>query len=357
MRVANFSAGPAGLPLPVLEEAQTELLDYAKSGMSIMEQSHRGKVYEAVHEEAIALIRELAGVPADYHILFLQGGASQQFAIVPMNLLPAGKSADYVIGGHWGERALEEAKLVGQARVAGSSADSKHTRLPRLDLDAAAVYTHVTTNNTIEGTQMHRDPDLPGKVVVADMSSDFLSRRFDVGRYGLIYAGAQKNLGPSGVTCVIARRDLVEGARKDIPKIFRYATHASAGSLYHTPPTFAIYLVRGVLRWIQAQGGLAGIEARNDEKARRLYAAIDAAPDYWRCPIEREDRSKMNVVWRLPTEALDDRFCVLATAAGLVGLKGYRTVGGIRASLYNAVSVEDVDKLVGFMADFKAKNG
>jgi phosphoserine aminotransferase len=358
-RVSNFNAGPAALPLPVLERAQAELIEFQGTGMSIMEHSHRGKAYEGVHDEAIALLRELAGIPDTHHVLFLQGGASQQFAMVPMNLL-GGRSADYVNTGHWSERAIEEAGYYGTARVAASTAGDRFTRVPRQDelqLDPQAAYVHITTNNTIEGTQWHAEPDTGPVPLVADMSSDFLWRRPDVARYGLIYAGAQKNLGPSGVTLVIARKDLVDGGRKDIPKIFRYATFAAANSLYNTPPTFAIYLVRHVLAWIKAEGGVDRLHARNQEKAGLVYGAIDARVDFYRGPVARESRSFMNVVFRLPSEALEERFVKEAQKEGLVGLKGHRSVGGIRASIYNAVSVEDCRKLASFMDAFASKNG
>jgi phosphoserine aminotransferase len=358
-RVSNFNAGPAALPLPVLERAREELLDFEGTGMSIMEHSHRGKAYEGVHNQAIALLRELAGISDDYHVLFLQGGASTQFAQVPMNYLGAGKSADYVITGHWSDRAYEEAQLVGTPRIAASTAEQKHTRIPaqgELQLDPNAAYVHITSNNTIEGTQFHSFPDTKGVPLVADMSSDFLWRPTDVSRFAMIYAGAQKNLGPSGVTVVVARKDFVERGRKDIPKIFRYAIHASNNSLYHTPPTFAIYLVRNVLDWIKQSGGLAQVEAWNRRKASLLYAAIDANPAYYKCPVARDARSTMNVVFRLPSDALEEKFVKEATKNDMVGLKGHRSVGGIRASIYNAVTVADLEKLVAFMNDFAAKN-
>ncbi len=269
-RVANFTAGPAALPLPVLEEAQRELLDYQGTGMSIMENSHRSKTYEVVHNEAIALTKELLGVPDGYQTLFIQGGASQQFAMIPLNLLPAGKSADYLITGHWSERAIEEAQLLGKARIAGTGKATGFMRIPtagELELDPQAAYVHLTTNNTIYGTEWASEPEVGNVPLIADMSSDFLSRRIDVKKYGMIYAGAQKNIGPSGVLVGIVRQDLIDGARKDIPSIFRYATFAKNNSLFNTPPTFAIYLVRGVLRWVKGQGGLEKIEATNVDKA------------------------------------------------------------------------------------------
>jgi phosphoserine aminotransferase len=355
-RAYNFNAGPAGLPLPALERAQKELLDFEGTGMSIMEHSHRGKAYEAVHNEAIQLIRELLGVPDDYHVLFLQGGASQQFAVVPMNLLPQGKSADYILTGGWSEKAFEEAKRVGTARVAATTCvDKKYVRVPRqdeLELDPAAAYVHMTTNNTLFGTQWHSFPDVGQVPLVADMSSDFLWRKFDVKKFDLIYAGAQKNIGPSGVTVVIAKKSLVDAGRKDIPTIFRYATHASNNSLYNTPPTFGIYLVRNVLAYALEIGGLEEIEKRNRRKAAVLYGAIDARPDFFRAPVEKESRSTMNIVFRLPTEALEKQFLGEAEKQRMVGLAGHRSTGGIRVSTYNAVSVEAVEKLVSFMNDF-----
>jgi phosphoserine aminotransferase len=359
-RVSNFNAGPAALPLPVLERAQRELLEFEGTGMSIMEHSHRGKAYEGVHGEAIALLRELVGIGDDYHVLFVQGGASQQFAQVPMNFLATGKSADYLHTGNWSKLAMDEAKVYGGVRIAASTEADKFTRVPRadeIDLDAGAAYVHMTTNNTIEGTQYHAVPDAKGKPLVADMSSDFLWKPFDVSKFALIYAGAQKNLGPSGVVLVVARKDLVEAGRKDIPKIFQYRTVAAANSLYNTPPTFAIYLVRNVLAWMKGVGGPAQIHRWNEDKARLLYGAIDARPDFWRAPVDKASRSTMNVVWRLPSEALEDAFVKEATKAGLIGLKGHRNVGGIRASIYNAVSVDDVKALVAFMDAFAGRNG
>jgi len=360
-RVYNFNPGPAALPLAALERARDELVDFRGSGMSIIEHSHRGKEYEAVHDEAIALVRELLSVSDDYHVLFLQGGASQQFAVVPMNLLPQGKSADYIVTGGWSEKALEEAKIVGQARVAATTAvDGKYARVPRQDelkLDPAAAYVHMTTNNTLFGTQWSDFPDTGSVPLVADMSSDFMWRKFDVSKFGLVYAGAQKNVGPSGIVIVLARKDLVDGGRKDIPKIFRYKTHADNRSLYNTPPTFSIYLVRNVLSWLKDQGGLAAIEKTNREKGRVLYGMIDQLADFYRAPVEKASRSLMNVVFRLPTEALEEQFVSEAKKAKMVGLKGHRSVGGIRVSTYNAVSLEAVQLLTNFMQEFAKANG
>jgi phosphoserine aminotransferase len=355
-RVHNFNAGPAGLPLPALERAQRELLDFEGTGMSIIEHSHRGKAYEAVHNEAIALTRELLSVPDTHHVLFLQGGASQQFAMVPMNFLPAGKSADYVITGGWSEKACEEAGRVGTARVAATTAvDKRYTRIPRQDelkLDPEAAYVHITTNNTLFGTQWHAIPDVGRVPLIADMSSDFMWKRFDVSKFALVYAGAQKNIGPSGVVVVLARKDLIDSARKDIPTIFRYATHAANNSLYNTAPTFSIYLIRNVLAYTKEIGGLDEIERRNVRKGELLYAAIDQNADFFRAPVDKESRSFMNVVFRLPSEELEKRFVAEAAKKEMVGLAGHRSTGGIRASLYNAVPFESVERLVDFMKDF-----
>lgn len=355
-RVHNFNAGPAGLPLPALERAQRELLDFEGTGMSIMEHSHRGKAFEGVHNEAISLVRELLSVPDDYHVLFVQGGASQQFAMLPMNLLPPGKSADYVLTGGWSEKALEEAGRLGTARVAATTAvDKRYTRIPRQDelkLDPEAAYVHITTNNTLFGTQWHWLPEVGRVPLIADMSSDFMWKPIDVSKFALIYAGAQKNIGPSGVVVVLAKKDLIDGARKDIPVIFRYATAAANNSLYNTPPTFSIYLIRNVLAYTKEIGGIAEMERRNRKKGDLLYATIDASPDFYRAPVEKESRSYMNVVFRLPTEELEKRFVAEAAKEQMVGLAGHRSTGGIRVSTYNAVAHESVEHLVDFMKRF-----
>lgn len=362
MRAINFNAGPAGLPLPALERAKDELLDFKGSGMSVMEHSHRGKEYEAVHNEAIALLTELLGIPDSHQVLFLQGGASLQFAMVPMNFLGQGKSADYVMTGVWSEKAFDEAKLIGTPRVAFSAqnADKKYTRVPRpeeIQWDPNAAYAHLTSNNTIYGTQFFDFPD-SGKVpLIADMSSDFLWRPTDVSKFAMIYAGAQKNIGPSGVLVAVMRKDLIASGSKSIPKILRYSTHADNNSLYNTPPTFAIYLARNVLQWIKEQGGLPGMEKRNRAKAELLYGAIDKAGGFYNCPVEKESRSVMNIVFRLPSEALEEKFVTEAKKQRMTGLKGHRSVGGIRVSAYNAVSVEDIGALVSFMDSFAKSNG
>jgi phosphoserine aminotransferase len=373
-RAINFNAGPAALPLPALERARDELLDFAKSGMSVMEHSHRGKEYEAVHDEAIALLRELLGVPADHEVLFLQGGASQLFAQVPMNLLEKGDVGEYVVNGAWGEKALSEGKaaaamLGGSVKVAattgtGEGKEKAYVRCPlpsEVKAGPAAAYLHVTSNETIHGIEYDVDaarpfPQAGGVPLVADMSSDFLWRKLDVSRFGLVYAGAQKNIGPSGVVVVIVKKALVEKGRRDIPKIFQFRTAAENKSLYNTPPTFAIYMVRNVLAWLKGLGGLGAVEAMNRKKAARLYGVIDANAGFYRCPVEKESRSVMNVVFRLPAVADEERFVKEAKAQGMVGLKGHRSVGGIRASIYNAVMPEWVDALASFMESF-AKRG
>ncbi|MCP3104408.1 3-phosphoserine/phosphohydroxythreonine transaminase [Myxococcus sp. K15C18031901] len=362
MRVINFNPGPAGLPLPALERARDELLDFEHSGMSVMEHSHRGREYEAVHNEAIALLTELLGIPTSHQVLFLTGGASQQFAQVPMNFLTPGTSADYLMTGVWSEKAFEEAKYYGTPRVAVTTVqpDKHYTRVPHQDelrLDAKAAYVHMTSNNTIYGTQWHTFPDVGAVPLVVDMSSDFLWRKQDVGGIALLYAGAQKNLGPSGVTVVVAARDFIARGRKDIPKVFRYGIHAENNSLYNTPPTLAIYLVRNVLAWMKSVGGLAQIEAWNRQKAALLYGALDQHAGFYRAPVERASRSVMNVVFHLPTEALDAAFVAEARTQGMVGLKGHRTSGGIRVSTYNAVTVENVQALTSFMEHFVKTHG
>ncbi len=367
-RAKNFNAGPAALPLEALERAQRELLDYAQSGMSIMEHSHRGKEYEAVHDEAIRLLRELAGIPDAYDVLFLQGGASQQFATLPMSFLPAGKSADYVLTGVWGEKAVEEAKGLGQVRLAantgkeapaaGGGSTRSYTRVPKqseLELDPAAAYVHLTTNETIGGAQFHYVPEVKAPLV-ADMSSDFLWKPFDVSKYAFCYAGAQKNLGPSGLVVVIARKDFLETGRKDIPKIFQYRTHAKNNSLYNTPPTFGIYLARNVLLWIKETGGLAAMERRNRQKADALYGVLDKHAGFYVAPVERASRSTMNVVWTIGRPELEEVLLGEAKKAGMVGLKGHRSVGGFRASIYNAVSPEWVAVLTDFLDAFAKKH-
>lgn len=355
MRAKNFNAGPAALPLAALERAERELLDYAGTGMSIMEHSHRDAPYEAVHFEAIALLRELLAIPDDYDVLLLQGGARQQFAMVPMNLLPVGRSADYVVTGSWAAQALEEAQLVGTARAAADTGEGGvYTRIPRtLDLDPRAAYVHITSNNTLFGTQWASYPDTGDVPLIADMTSDLASRPLDVARFGLIYAGAQKNLGPAGVTVVIVQKDLVARGRTDIPQVFRYESHASKDSLWNTPPCFAIYMMRNTLAVLKERGGVAAMATAAAARAARLYALCDAHPAFFRCPVEVGSRSQMNVVFRLPSEGLEKEFLAEAKKRGMVGLKGHRSVGGLRASLYNFVEQAWVDALAELMDEFR----
>ena len=356
----NFYAGPATLPAAALERAKAEIPDWEGTGMSVMETSHRSREYDVVHHEAMDLFKALLGLDDDHEVLFLQGGASLQFAMVPMNFIPAGGSADYVITGSWSQKALKEAKIVAQARAAASGEDNGFTRIPALqeyELDAAAAYVHLTSNNTIKGTQFHSFPDVGEVPLVADMSSDFLWRPFDANRFHLIYAGAQKNIGPAGVTVVIVRKSWVERANGSLPTMLRYATHVDKESLYNTPPVFAIYMVRNVLDWIRSEGGLAAMERRNRGKGDRLYGTIEAFPEFYRCPVDPGSRSYMNVVFRLPDEELEARFVAEAKAAGMVGLKGHRSVGGCRASIYNAMPQEGVDALATFMEEFARQHG
>jgi phosphoserine aminotransferase len=358
-RAHNFNAGPAGLPLEVLEIAQRELTDFGGTGMSIMEHSHRGKAYDAVHAEAVGNVSKLLGLTEDYQVLFLQGGASLQFSMVPMNLLGEGQVADYVNSGAWAGKAIKEAKKVGAVNVLADTSKDIPTRMPdfdALEYTKGAAYVHVTSNETISGAQMKRFPKTEAPLV-ADMSSDILSRPIDASQFGLIYAGAQKNLGPSGVTLVVVRKDLLERAPAGLPSLMQYRTQAEENSLYNTPPTFGIYILMLVTRWLLGKGGASGIEAINQAKADRLYAAIDGSSGYYRGTAEKPFRSTMNVTWRLPSEELEAKFIKEATAFGLIGLKGHRSVGGCRASIYNACPSESIDALVGFMAEFRAQNG
>lgn len=364
-RPMNFNAGPATLPLPALERAREELLDFAGTGLSVMEHSHRGKEYEAVHDEAMALLRELLELPASFEILLLQGGASMQFALLPMSFLPPGSSADFVVTGAWSEKAHAEASawaaVAGASvRVAGSTKEGGYTRVVRPEeakLDANAAYVHYTSNETIHGLQYLALPAFGRRPQVCDMSSDFLWRKVDMSGLALAFGGAQKNIGPSGVTIVLARKDFLDTGRKDLPKILQYRAHAGAKSLLNTPPTFGIYLMRNVLDWVKSIGGLAVVERRNLAKAAELYAVIDQHAGFYRCPVEPHSRSVMNVVFRLPTEALEKDFLAAVKAEGMVGLKGHRSVGGIRASLYNAVEPEWVSALASFMKDFAKRAG
>jgi phosphoserine aminotransferase len=358
-RIHNFSAGPAVLPLPVLEEVRDNLLSLPHVGMSILEISHRSKVFEEMLNRAVADIKALAGIGDDYHVLFIQGGASMQFSMVPMNILPSGGKADYIMTGSWSKKAAKEAQKVGKVNVAASTESEGFTRIPRRDelkLDAEAAYVHITTNNTIFGTEWKAEPETAGLPLVADTSSDMFSRPIPLNRYGLIYAGAQKNLGPAGVTLVIIRDDLLKRSPQELPTMMDYNTYAKENSLYNTPPTFAIYIVGLVMRWIMDQGGLAEIGRRNDEKARILYDQIDSS-GFYRGHAKPDSRSRMNVTFRLPSEDLEKQFIGEATRAGLDGLKGHRSVGGCRASIYNAFPLEGVQALVSFMQEFERTRG
>ncbi len=357
-RVHNFNPGPAALPLPVLEQVQRDLLDFASTGMSVLEMSHRSPVYEQIHHQTIADLRALLGGTEEHALLFMGGGAQMQFALVALNLLPPGAYADYLITGVWSETALEEARKIGDARALWSSATTAHTRIPmsgEFHVNPEAAYLHYTSNNTIVGTQYTYVPASRGVPLVCDMSSDLLSRPIDLSHHSLIYAGAQKNMGPAGVTVVIIRRDLLERCRPDLPSTMSYVQMAAHNSLLNTPPVFAIYIVGLVAQHLLAQGGLAAAAARNREKAALLYATLDSSAGFYRGWAQPESRSCMNVTFRLLTPELETRFVAESPHAGLSGLAGHRRVGGIRASLYNAVSMEAVRALVEFMEDFQQR--
>jgi phosphoserine aminotransferase len=358
-RVYNFSSGPAVLPVSVLEQIQRDLVALPGVGMSILEVSHRSAIFEQVIAKAEADLRELAGIPANYKVLFLQGGASLQFSMVPLNLLTESKTADYIITGTWTDKAAKEAKKVGNVNIAATSAADNFSRIPAASewkLTPGAAYVHITSNNTIEGTQWHEVPDVGSAPLVSDASSDILSRPIDVTKYGLIYGGAQKNLGPAGATIVIIRDDLLQRSSKSLHTMLNYAIHAENGSLYNTPPVFAIYGVGLVLQWLRAQGGLDAIARTNQRKASKLYAEIDRT-GFYRATAKTVDRSLMNVTFRLPSEALEKQFVKESTASGFDGLKGHRSVGGMRASIYNAFPEDGIDSLVEFMREFERKNG
>jgi phosphoserine aminotransferase len=358
-RVFNFSAGPAVLPLPVLEEVQRDLVALPGIGMSILEVSHRSPVFEEILAATEADLRILAAIPATYRVLFLQGGASLQFSMVPMNLLAAGATADYVVTGVWSQKAVTEAKKIGTVKIAASTESERFARVPSqgdLTLTPGAAYVHVTSNNTIYGTQWKEPPEVGEAPLVCDTSSDMFSRPIDLARYGLVYAGAQKNLGPAGVTLVILREDLLSRSAPALPSMLNYRVHAENGSLYNTPPVFAVYVMGLVLKWIAANGGLSAMARLNERKAKKLYAEIDRT-GFYRGHAAPESRSLMNVTFRLPTPELEQRFAGEAAAAGFDGLKGHRSVGGLRASIYNAFPEDGIDGLVQFMREFEKKNG
>jgi phosphoserine aminotransferase len=358
-RIFNFSAGPAVLPVEVLEQAQRDLLSLPGVGMSILEVSHRSKPFEEILAGCEADLRTLANIPEGYHVLFLQGGASLQFSMVPMNLLPAGGSADYIVTGAWGQKAVKEAKRVGGVKIAASTESGNFTRVPQqseLKLDPGAAYVHYTTNNTIFGTEFHYLPEVGAVPLVADTSSDMFSRPIDVSKFALIYAGAQKNLAPAGLTLVIVRDDMLKRTPSTLPTMLQYGVHVENKSMYNTPPVFAIYIMRLVLTWLLKRGGLEAIGKQNARKADTLYAEIDRT-EFYRGHAQQDSRSRMNVTFRLPSEELEKKFAKEATAAGLDGLKGHRSVGGMRASIYNAFPEEGVGALVQFMQEFERRNG
>jgi phosphoserine aminotransferase len=347
------------LPVEVLEEAQRDLLSLPGVGMSILEISHRSKTFDEIIQGCEADMRTLAKIPADYKILFLQGGASLQFSMVPMNLLPASGSADYIVTGAWGQKAVKEAKKVGGVKIAASTESENFTRLPKqeeLKLDPDAAYVHMTSNNTIFGTEFHWLPDVGSVPLVSDMSSDIFSRPIDVAKHALIYAGAQKNLAPAGVTLAIIREDMLKRSPSSLHTMLNYAVHADNQSLYNTPPVFAIYVMRLVMTWLLKNGGLEAVDTLNARKADKLYAEIDRT-GYYSGHAHTDCRSRMNVTFKLRSEELEKKFAKEATAAGLDGLKGHRSVGGMRASIYNAFPEAGVDALVQFMQEFERKNG
>jgi phosphoserine aminotransferase len=358
-RVYNFSAGPAVLPVSVLEEIRDHLVALPGVGMSVLEISHRSAAFEKILAEAEADIRSLAAIPPGYKVLFLQGGASLQFSMVPMNLLTPGATADYIDGGSWADKAIKEAKKIGAVNVAASTRGENYARIPRQDeltLTPGAAYVHMTSNNTIEGTEYKTLPEVGTVPLVSDTSSDMFSRPLDVSKHALIYAGAQKNMGPAGVTVVIVREDLLSRSAKTLPTMLNYAVHAENNSLYNTPPAFAVYTMGLVMKWLIKTGGLAAIEQANLRKAAKLYDEIDRT-GFYRGTAARDCRSLMNVTFRLSSEELEKLFVKESTAAGLDGLKGHRSVGGMRASIYNAFPEEGVDALTGFMREFERQHG
>jgi len=358
-RVFNFSPGPATLPEPVLRKAAEEMLDWHGSGMSVMEMSHRGKEFISIHAEAESLLRELLGVPASYKVLFMQGGAIGENAIVPMNLIGKTGKADYICTGDWSKKSIKEAKSYGKVNVAATGEAGTFTAIPKQSewkLDPEASYVHICSNETIGGVEYHWTPDTGAVPLVADMSSNIMSRVIDVSKYGLIYAGAQKNMGPSGVTVVIVRDDLIGHALPITPSAFNYKLQADNDSMYNTPPTYAIYIAGLVFKYIKEQGGLKAMEAHNKAKAAVLYEYLDNSK-FYRNPVAKEDRSLMNVPFKLKDDALDDAFLKGAQAKGMIQLKGHRSVGGMRASIYNAMPIEGVKALVAYMKEFEAQHG
>ncbi len=359
-RVYNFSAGPATLPLPVLEQVQAEFLDYQGQGMSIIEMSHRSKSYDQINAEAEARFKRLLGVDEGYRAIFMQGGASTQFALLPLTFLPNDGVADYVLTGNWSEKALEEAEPIGGTHVAASSKEDGYRYIPKqdaLELSDDPAYVHLTSNNTIYGSQWQEWPEVGDRPLVCDMSSDIMSRPVDGSKFALIYAGAQKNIGPAGVTIVLLREAWLEEAVRPLPTMFQYQTFVKKNSLYNTPPVFAVYVTNLVLQWIEENGGLEAMQQRNEAKAGAIYDAIDRSGGFYRGYVAPDSRSRMNVTFTLPDDEMTKRFIAEAAEQNLVGLKGYRSMGGVRASIYNAMPVEGGTLLGSFMDDFAARNG
>ncbi|MCT4687203.1 3-phosphoserine/phosphohydroxythreonine transaminase [Vallitalea sp.] len=357
-RVYNFSAGPSMLPIKVLEKASKEMTNYNNTGMSVMEMSHRSSAYQDIIDTAEKTLREIMNIPNNYKVLFLQGGASTQFAMIPLNLLTSSKKADYVNTGAWSKKAIEEAKKYGEVNVAASSEDKTFTYIPELDKETFtkdADYFHITSNNTIYGTKFNELPDVGDVPIVADMSSNILSEEVDVSKYGVIYAGAQKNMGPAGVTVVIIREDLIGDPQDITPTMLKYKTHSDKGSMFNTPPTYSIYVAGMVFEWIKELGGIGAIQKRNEEKAKLIYDYLDSSK-LFKGTVTQKDRSLMNIPFVLPTDELNAEFIKEAAERGMVNLKGHRTVGGMRASIYNAMPLEGVKKLVDFMKEFEENN-
>lgn len=359
-RIINFNPGPSALPFPVLQKMQAELLDYDGTGMSVMEISHRSKQFDAIMADAQALARKHFGVGEEYKVLFMGGGASTQFALVALNFMGKNRTADYVNTGTWSKKAIKEAQIIGNPNVAATSEPDKFTRIPKQDelkLSNDAVYVHITSNNTIAGTQYHAFPDTKGVPLIIDMSSDIFCRKMDMSNVGMVYAGAQKNMGPSGVTFVLLREDLLDKIEDEgLPTMFKYKTYVEKNSLFNTPPTFPIYAVKLVLEWIDEQGGIEAVEKNNRKKADLLYGYMDENADYYRGTTEKDSRSMMNVTMRLPTEELEQKLIKEGLADGFGGLKGHRSVGGIRVSMYNAITVKEIEQLVDYLKKFKAGN-
>jgi phosphoserine aminotransferase len=359
-RIYNFSAGPCTLPLPALQKAQADFVDYAGAGMSLIEMSHRGKHYDEVHYAAIANVREALAVPQSHDVLFIQGGATLQFAMVPMNLMAAGKVAEFLNTGTWAKKAIADAEKLGATRVIWSGDTEKFTRIPAKDeyrVGNDAAYLHICGNETIGGIEYHEYPDTAAVPLVADMSSHIMSRPVDWSRVDLAYAGAQKNLGPAGLALVIINKTLLEKCKDGLPAYLSYKTHAGKDSLYNTPPVFAVYMMKLILDWVKSEGGLAEMEKRAIARSSAIYETIDASGNWYRCPVDKSSRSRMNVCFRLPTEELEQKFIAEALAADFSGLKGHRSVGGCRASMYNAMPLEGAYKLAEFMLKFKKDNG